>query len=398
VVERARAAGRREGLASALLAAGETEVRAGRDDRAVLALEEAAAIFSGLDRAYPSCLALAWLAFARHRQGAADPAGRAAETALLLSARFDYEAALLRVADLDPGFRRWLGARAGAPAALRADGMEAPRRSAPAPGGADLAVRLFGPVEVFRDRDQAIPPRAWKIRRALTIFCYLAVARDRRATKERIVDALWGDARPAVIEKNFHPTISFLRRALNDGHNVPRHFILFERGAYRLNPAYRYDIDAEKFEAGIREARRLQAAGDATAALAAYDAALALYRGPFLEEEYDEWIEGPRAHYEVLMAAALREAGRLHVERGDAGAGLGYLGRAVAQDAIDEAASADLMLALGRLRRRAEIEKEHERLRKALLDGLSAVPSTSTRQAFERALRLAAEPPPAGRR
>ena len=397
VVERARAAAHREGLASALLAAGETAVRAGQDERAVTALEEAAEIFTGLNRAYPSCLAHAWLALARRRQGAEEPAARAAGTALRLSTRFDYEAALLRVADLDAGFRAWLGAREGAPAALHAGAAEAGTvpRSAPAQGTADLTVRLFGPVEVFHDRGQAIPPRAWKIRRALTIFCYLAVARDRRATKERIVDALWGDARPAVIEKNFHPTISFLRRALNDGHNVPRHFILFERGAYRLNPAYRYDIDAERFEAGLREARRRSAGGDAAGALAAFDAALALYRGPFLEEEYDEWIEGPRAHYEVLMAAALREAGRLHVERGDAAAGLAYLGRAVSQDPLDEAASADLMLALGRLRRRAEIEKEHERLRRALLDGLSAVPSAATRQAFDRALRLAAELPPA---
>lgn len=389
VVERARAAGNREGLASALLAAGETEVRAGRDDRAVAGLEEAAAIFSGLDRAYPSCLVHAWLAYARHRQGATAAAEKAAETALRLSDRFGYEAALRRVADLDPGFRRWLGGLGGAPPALRDGAVEPVPRPAPAGGAPDLTVRLFGPVEVFRDRDGVIPPRAWKIRRALTIFCYLAVARDRRATKERIVDALWGDARPAVIEKNFHPTISFLRRALNDGHNVPRHFILFERGAYRLNPAYRYDLDTERFEAGIREALRRHAEGNAGAALAAYDAALALYRGPLLEEEYDEWIEGPRAHYEVLMAAALREAGRLHVEQGDGDAGVGYLARACAQDPIDEAASADLMLALGRLRRRADLDREHERLREALLDGLSAVPSAATRQAFERALRLA---------
>jgi hypothetical protein len=79
------------------------------------------------------------------------------------------------------------------------------------------------------------------------------------------------------------------------------------------------------------------------------------------------------------------------VERGDPEAGLGYLARAVEQDPIDEAASVDRMLALGRLKRRADLEKEHERLRKALLDGLAALPSAATRQAFERAVRWAAE-------
>src|SRR5207344_3214302 len=100
------------------------------------------AIFTGLNRGYPSCLAHAWLALARRRQGAEEPAARAAETALRLSTRFDYEAALVRVADLDAGFRAWLGAREGAPAALQAAGAGTVPRSAPAQGTADLAVRL----------------------------------------------------------------------------------------------------------------------------------------------------------------------------------------------------------------------------------------------------------------
>ncbi|HKQ96254.1 MAG TPA: BTAD domain-containing putative transcriptional regulator, partial [Candidatus Polarisedimenticolia bacterium] len=260
-----------------------------------------------------------------------------------------------------------------------------------AAGSPDLTVRLLGPVEVHRDRENPIPSRAWTIKRALTIFCYLAVSRDRRASKERIVDALWGDTRLAVIEKNFHPTISFLRRALNHGHKVPRHFILYERGAYRLNPAYRYAIDTEEFESGLKEARRLAQAGDAAAALAGYDAALALYRGPFLEEEYDEWAEAPRARFESLHRAALRDAGRLHLESGSADAGLALLAQAVALDPLDEEASAELMLGQGRCGHRAEVEKEFERLRKELREEDSGPPSPAAQQAHERALRLASE-------
>jgi ATP/maltotriose-dependent transcriptional regulator MalT/DNA-binding SARP family transcriptional activator len=400
LLERARACGDRESLAAALLAAGEAAVLARRDEVAVEALQESAALFSGLDRAYQRTLALLWLALAHHRQGARGAAADAAGVALTLSARFDYEPAVVRVASRDEEFRRWLGTLDRAPAALRQAGP-APRResAAPAPAAeaADLTVRLFGPIEVFRDRQHAIPPRAWKIRRALTLFCYLTVARDRRATKERIVDALWGDARLAVIEKNFHPTISFLRRALNDGHNVPRHFILFERGAYRLNPAYRYDIDTERFEAALREARGKEAAGDAAGAAAAFDAAVALHRGPLLEEEYDEWIEAPRARFESLLRGALLDGGRLHVAAGALDAGIACFEKAVAQDPIDEGACIALMQALGQSRRRAAVDREFERLRRALREEVREEPSSAARQAYERAIRAAAAPPGAGR-
>jgi len=394
VVDGARADARDpERLASALLAAGEIAARGGRDAPAMPLLDEAASIFAGLQRAYPLCLARGWLALAARRRADRPRAEAAAAEALALSARHDYAAALRRIAATDEEFGRWLQGRRDAPPEL-AEADEPRLQAAATADVADLTVRLFGPVEVYREREHAIPPRAWKIRRALTIFCYLAASRDRRASKERIIEALWGDARLSVIEKNFHPTISFLRRALNDGHAVPRHFILFERGAYRLNPAYRYDIDIERFEGGVRAARDRARAGDAAASLAAYDAALPLYRGPFLEEDYDEWAEGPRSHYERLFSEALKEAGRLHLERGDREAGLGWLQRAVTLEPLDETASAALMLALGTLARRAEVEKEFDRLRRALDSELSSLPSAATRAAFERARQAAGGEPP----
>src|SRR4029453_10699423 len=137
--------------------------------------------------------------------------------------------------------------------------------------------RLLGPVEVYRDPAQKIPPRAWKIHRALHLFCYLVAARDHRASKDRVADALWGEVRLSTIEKNFHPTISMLRRALNHGHNVPKHFILYEGNAYRLNPWYRYDFDVEKFERALSDGRKAAAGGETTAALTSFDAAIDLY-------------------------------------------------------------------------------------------------------------------------
>jgi DNA-binding SARP family transcriptional activator len=303
---------------------------------------------------------------------------------------------VLRVAHQDEGFRKWLGTLSSAPAYLR----EEPSPEAARETGAlarsqrsDLTIRLLGSVEVFRDEERKIPSRAWKLKRALEIFCFLAVSRDRRATKDRIVDALWGDARLAVVEKNFHPTISFLRGALNHGHNVPKNFVLFERNAYLLNPAYRYDIDIEKFESGLREARGKASRREFPAALEAYDAVLSLYRGSFLEEEYEGWMEAPRAHYESLYLAALVEAGSLHMERGSKPSGLSYLKKRTEQDPLSEEASSHLMLALGEVGSRQEVDAEFERLGRALSDELESTPLAATVSAFEKARNMKGRPP-----
>ncbi len=396
---RSRSAGNPEGIASALLALGEVLVRSGDPGGAIEPLSESAAIFASLGHAYRQCSARLWLALASHRSKARRRAAEAAAEALELASRFDYRAAVLRAAGLDGGFRRLLVSLPAAPAYLK----EAPVRREKPPTGArpsmagdasDLSLRLLGPIEVFRDAQRKIPSSAWKIRRALQILCYIAASRGRRAGKERIIDALWEDARLSVIDKNFHPTISCLRRALNYGFGVPKNFILFEGGAYLLNPAYRYDIDLEAFEEGIGTARRKAASGKVAAALAGYDAALALYRGPFLEDDDDEWTEAPRARFESMRRQALTEAGRLHLGSGHREAAIACLRTLVECEPLDEEASVLLMTSFGSSGNRAAVEKEFARLRRALEEALSSEPLPETRRAYLEALspRRAAGP------
>jgi ATP/maltotriose-dependent transcriptional regulator MalT/DNA-binding SARP family transcriptional activator len=403
-VVRRRAAGDPEGIASALLARGEIRVRALDPHRAVEDLVKAVAFFASRGRAYQECMAHLWLALARLKQPDRRRAAAEAREALRLAVRHDYRAAVLRTAALDAGFKDLLCSLPEAPSYLRpapADGPAAgaaeTARTTPvgAVGGgaaADLTVRLLGPIEVYRDAQRTIPSKAWKVRRAFQVFCYLAVARDHRVARDRLADALWGDVRPLVIDRNFHPTISFLRRALNYGHNVPKNFILCERGAYLLNPAYRYDIDAETFEQLVRSARRRASKGDAAGAVADYDAAVAMYRGPLLAEEYGDWIEARRSHFEGLYRSALAEGGDLHSKTGGAEAAAARFRALVERGPLDEQASARLMQALGALRSRALVEEEFGRLRRALAEELSMTPSSETQRVYEEALAAASAP------
>jgi DNA-binding SARP family transcriptional activator len=241
---------------------------------------------------------------------------RSGSSALRLAAEMDYAGLVARVR------------AATAPAV---DEAAAPLPGRLHPSSADLTVRLLGPVEVYRDEDRKIPASAWRLRRALKVFCYLAAARNHRATKSRIARRRLGRPRAARSSSgNFHPTISFLRKALNHGHGVAKNFILCEGGAYALNPTTgttSTSIASERHPRTPPATRRRRATSRPSRS--AYDDAIALYRGPFLEEDDEEWVEAPQTALRVLLDAALRELADVHASLGRAEEAIAPLERLV---------------------------------------------------------------------
>src|SRR5262249_34751242 len=79
----------------------------------------------------------------------------------------------------------------------------------------DLTINLLGHVEIFRDPAQPLTVDVWTTRRARDILCFIASHPHRRASKDVIIDTFWGESELEAVEKNFHPTISHIRKALN---------------------------------------------------------------------------------------------------------------------------------------------------------------------------------------
>ena len=126
----------------------------------------------------------------------------------------------------------------------------------------DLTINMLGPVEIVRDPARPLSPDAWATRRARDILCFVASRRHHRASKDLIIDTFWGETDPTVIERNFHPTVSHIRKALNSNQTLKQNLLLYRDGDYLLNPDFAYRIDVEEFD-------RLVARGEATAARAA---------------------------------------------------------------------------------------------------------------------------------
>jgi LuxR family maltose regulon positive regulatory protein len=161
----------------------------------------------------------------------------------------------------------------------------------------DLSIKLLGPVEIARDSGPPIPSGIWTTRRARDIFCFIATSTHRRVSKDILIDTFWPEDDSETIEKNFHPTISHIRKALNKNQKIKHNFILFRDGAYLLNPELTYFLDTDEFELYIAEAEKSRREKDLDLMRDRLEAAYRLYRGDFMEGVYEPWAETRRNYY-----------------------------------------------------------------------------------------------------
>src|SRR6185503_11812214 len=112
----------------------------------------------------------------------------------------------------------------------------------------DLTINMLGPVEIVRDPARPFAADAWTTRRARDILCFIASRRHHRAAKDTIIDTFWTEDNIETVEKNFHPTVSHIRKALNSKQPLKQNFIIYRNGDYQLNTEFSYRIDTETFE------------------------------------------------------------------------------------------------------------------------------------------------------
>ena len=306
---------------------------------------------------------------------AADPRTPAASAlagiglARLILRRPAFAAALRRRLEPASGWRDFLAA-VPAPAAGAARGYD---------------LDLLGEARARRRDGQQVRELSWPLKRALKALAYLATAEGRRAGRDELEEALWPSADEARVRRNFHPTLSHLRRSLeaglDDAWEPP---LLLEQGVYSLNPALAWRIDAAELE-------RLLAAGhqslereriDSAAVL--WERARALYRGPFLAGWDDAWIGARRERYQKAWLDVLRALGETYVRLGRLGEAMDALRQVLIHDPLQERVYLALMQIYARQGRRDLVRRQYDRLTELLSRELSVEPTDETTEAYHR--------------
>jgi DNA-binding SARP family transcriptional activator len=246
----------------------------------------------------------------------------------------------------------------------------------------DLTIHLLGPVEIFRDPQRPLTVEAWTTRRARDIFCFITSRRHRRASKDTLIDLFWGEADAETVTRNFHPTISHIRKALNSNQPLKQNFLLYREGNYLLNPEFTYRIDTEEFDRLVAEGEAARRRNEHERTLACYEAAVRLYRGEFMQGCYDKWVEEQRAYYreqylhllEALILAAQKESEWLR--------SLQLAQLVLREDPFREDIHCLVMRAHAAQGNRSAVKEQYELLRKLLREELGVEPAPETQKLY----------------
>jgi DNA-binding SARP family transcriptional activator/streptogramin lyase len=242
-----------------------------------------------------------------------------------------------------------------------------------------VELRILGPFEVCDDSGQPVKLPAGRERALLAV---LALQRGEVVSTDVLVDALWGEQPPTTASKALQGYVSHLRRLLDS--SGANGMLVTQPPGYAL----RVDesrIDARRFEVLAAEGWRTLD-HDAAAAVATFEEALALWRGPVLGEfAFAEFAQREIHRLEELRLETVE--GRIEglLRLGRHGAVVAELEARVDEHPLRERLRGQLMLALYRCGRQAEALEVYRDGRALLAHELGLEPGTDL-QRLERAI------------
>lgn len=164
-----------------------------------------------------------------------------------------------------------------------------------------LLVRTFGRFELVAEGVVVPQPPTQKAR---ALLAYLLAARTRDVSREQIAERFWHEFEPDRAREGLRTALSSIRRCLRDAGVDPREVLQADRAVVRW--ISEVQIDTEELTSVAQSAMRWREAAK-------------LYRGDFLEGNYEEWVVAEREHYahlyEGLLSRAVRELGDIEAAR-----------------------------------------------------------------------------------
>jgi DNA-binding SARP family transcriptional activator len=223
-----------------------------------------------------------------------------------------------------------------------------------------------------------------RLRRSFQVLAYLASSPGLEAGREELIEAVWPTEGERTIDRNFHPTLSHLRRALEGGRRDDVQPLLFRGGVYRLNPEILWEIDAHDLASLVEKGKQLSDRGDLEAAVDAWRRAWSLYRGPFLQGHYETWVTAKREIYQRQQMEMLRDLGDLYLRLERPDEAMDAYRSILVEDPLQERIHLALMQVYADQGRRDMVRRQYDRLCTLLLEELGVEPLAETTREYHR--------------
>ncbi|MET8908962.1 BTAD domain-containing putative transcriptional regulator [Micromonospora sp. NPDC004551] len=241
---------------------------------------------------------------------------------------------------------------------------------------------VLGTVEL-RVAGRPATPLAPAVR---ALLARLVLAAGRVVSADALTDALWGEQPPSDAANALQLRVSKLRRALASA-GAGGDLLVTRAPGYQL-AVTAGAVDAYRFERLLESARSATTGDGPATALARFDEALRLWRGPALADVGDaDWALAEAARLEELRLGAVEDRLELLLEAGRQAEAVADLERLVATHPLRERLHRLLMLALYHGGRQADAITAYHALRHRLADELGIDPAPELQALAEAILR-----------
>src|SRR5262245_26952778 len=244
-------------------------------------------------------------------------------------------------------------------------------------------ITLFGALEVAHG--QAAPQRP-STQKVLSLLGYLIAHHDVPQGRDKLVDLLWPDLLPRQGRRMLSDALWRARRLLTQPGAQDTPLLDISGAAVALRPAPDAFADLIGFERLLQPiANRLDdlATTPADDAIGPMREAVALYRGDFLEDCYDDWTLFERERLRELYLGTLRRLLASDMSTQAYAAALQTALRLVRADPLREEAHRDLMRLYYLLGREADALRAYEQCTKLLDEELGVEPDPATVSLYE---------------
>lgn len=180
-----------------------------------------------------------------------------------------------------------------------------------------LRIQTLGGFRLWRD-GILIEAAAWGREKALHLFQFFVTTRRYTSAlhKEQIIDRLWPELDPEEGDRDFKVALNAIYKVL-EPERPPRsesRFIQRQGLVYELNLAEVW-IDADAFELWVAQGNQALPQRSEEA-IAAYQKALAWYKGDFLpERRYEDWTSAERERLHLLALGTMTTLASLIVSQ-----------------------------------------------------------------------------------
>ncbi|MGZ4183934.1 MAG: BTAD domain-containing putative transcriptional regulator [Solirubrobacteraceae bacterium] len=243
-----------------------------------------------------------------------------------------------------------------------------------------MQFRLLGPLQVVGDR---APLSLGQPKQRALLACLL-LRRGRFASRDELIEALWGQQPPKSAVGSLHVYVHGLRRLLGAERIQSRGM------AYRvqLEPG---ELDLEQFEQLVEQSRNAMERAEADRAVSAMEAALGLWHGRALGGLPPELLAAERAHLAELHLSALELLTDARLAAGDHEQVIAEVSTLIADHPFRERLREQQILALYRAGRQKDALEAYRQTRTTFVEEIGIEPGPRLRALEGAILRQDAE-------